>query len=497
MQAIAPQADVTLLFEATYPYVPGGVANWAHWLIQGLPEVRFAVIFIGSRPEDYGEMRYRLPDNVVHIQCAYLYDPMPIESPLSRTGDEPASIEVARLHRSLRNAKEEGLDKTVLERVLRHAAHEPEVTTGDFYYSRAAWEHICSSYGFSEEPFINYFWAVRNAHTPLFKVIRIVASIPPSRVVHAISTGYAGLLGAMLRARQKSAFILTEHGIYTIERKIDLMNAFLREGADAPSLSESSRQIWVRWFEGLGRITYTAADVVTSLYEKNRLRQIADGAEAGVTRVIPNGIDIERFAPLRAKRPQRVPPVFGLIGRIVPIKDCRTFIRAMRIIVSELPAAQGWLVGPEEENPKYVEECKQLARSLGLERHVSFLGYRNVEEILPQLGLLMLTSISEAFPLALVEAFASGLPVVATDVGACRNIIEGNGPEDRLLGTAGAVVPIANPEATASAALALVNDGERWRAAQSAGIHRVERYYSQSKILAQYRQMYCDAGAMQ
>jgi glycosyltransferase involved in cell wall biosynthesis len=87
--------------------------------------------------------------------------------------------------------------------------------------------------------------------------------------------------------------------------------------------------------------------------------------------------------------------------------------------------------------------------------------------------------------------------VVATDVGACRNIIEGNGAEDRLLGTAGAVVPIANPEATASAALALVNDEERWRAAQSAGIHRVERYYSQSKVLAQYRQLYCDAGAMQ
>ena len=64
MRTIAPRADVTLLFEATYPYVPGGVANWAHWLIQGLPEIRFAVIFIGSRPEDYGEMRYSLPGNV-------------------------------------------------------------------------------------------------------------------------------------------------------------------------------------------------------------------------------------------------------------------------------------------------------------------------------------------------------------------------------------------------------------------------------------------------
>ena len=403
-------------------------------------------------------------------------------------------MEVARLHRDLRKAKEEGLDRTLLNRVLLQAGHKSDAMTADFFYSRAAWEHICASYGVSEDSFINYFWAVRNTHTPLFKVIKIAASIPPSKVVHAISTGYAGLLGAMLRARQECMFVLTEHGIYTIERKIDLMNAFLREGADSPSLSESSRQIWVRWFEGLGRIAYTAADVVTSLYEKNRLRQIADGANPSVTRVIPNGIDIERFAPLRAKRPKRVPPVFGLVGRIVPIKDCKTFIRAMRIIVSQLPEAQGWLVGPEEENPKYVEECKQLARSLGLERHVSFLGFRNVSEILPQLGLLMLTSISEAFPLALVEALASGLPVVATDVGACRNIIEGNGAEDSALGAAGAVVPIANPEATASVALALVNDEERWRAAQSAGIRRVERYYHQSIVLARYREMYCDAG---
>ena len=107
----------------------------------------------------------------------------------------------------------------------------------------------------------------------------------------------------------------------------------------------------MRWFEGLGRIAYTAADVVTSLYEKNRLRQIADGANPSVTRVIPNGIDIQRFAPLRAKRLKCVPPVFGLVGRIVLIKDCKTFIRAMRIIVSQRPEAQGWLNGLQEELP--------------------------------------------------------------------------------------------------------------------------------------------------
>jgi polysaccharide biosynthesis protein PelF len=495
MPSIAQRADVTLLFEATYPYVRGGVSNWAHWLIQSLPEVRFAVVFIGSKPSDYGEMGYVLPKNVVHMQCAYLWDSEPIESPRPRPGDQFHFTDVVRLHQDLRRAKG-GLEKTLIERVLRHAAREPDTTSADFFYSRAAWERICDGYGQScpGESFINYFWAVRNAHTPLLKVMKAVGPIPPTRVVHAISTGYAGVLGAMLRSLYPCAFILTEHGIYTIERKIDLMNAFLRESPDSASSSDSSRQMWVRWFEGLGRITYASADMITTLYEKNRMRQMADGADPRITRVIPNGIDMERLAPLRAKRPQRVPPLFGLLGRIVPIKDCKTFIRAMRVIVSQLPEAQGWLIGPEEENPRYVVECKQLVRSLGLERHVSFLGFRNIDEILPELGLLMLTSISEAFPLALVEAFASGLPAIATDVGACRNLVEGSGDDDRALGAAGAVVPIADPEATASAALGLISDEQRWRAAQTAGIRRVERYYNQETVLAQYREMYCQAG---
>lgn len=491
---MALQADVTLLFEGTYPYVSGGVANWAHWLIQGLSDIRFSIVFIGSRRGDYGEMKYALPANVVHMQCCYLLEAEPIESPRPRSGDRPVSHDVERLHHCLRDPDNGPLDGCLVTRVLLRASRESCDTTADFFYSRAAWEQICGSYGESEGSFTNYFWSVRNSHTPLFKVARAVATIPPTRVIHAISTGYAGVLGAMLRSRSPCVFILTEHGIYTLERKVDLMNAFLREGAGAFSLSESSREIWVRWFEGLGRITYNTADFITTLYEKNRQRQIADGADARLTRVIPNGVDLERFAPLRANRPRRVPLVFGLLGRIVPIKDCKTFIRAMRSIVSRLPEAQGWLIGPEEENPKYVEECKQLSRSLGLEQRVSFLGYRNVTEILPQIGLLMLTSISEAFPLVLVEAFASGLPAIATDVGACRNIIEGSGYEDRALGPAGAVVPIADPEATASAALALMTDDQRWSSAQSAGIRRVERYYNQPRVLALYRDMYSDAG---
>jgi glycosyltransferase involved in cell wall biosynthesis len=140
-----------------------------------------------------------------------------------------------------------------------------------------------------------------------------------------------------------------------------------------------------------------------------------------------------------------------------------------------------------------VTECKELASSLGLNDNVKFLGFQNVLDILPQLGLMVLTSISEALPLVVLEAFASGLPCLATDVGSCRELIEGRSGEDRALGAAGSVVSIAHPDGTAEAALELLGDGRRWRAAQQAGLARVARYYDDKLMFSSYRNLYLEA----
>lgn len=68
--------------------------------------------------------------------------------------------------------------------------------------------------------------------------------------------------------------------------------------------------------------------------------------------------------------------MIGLLGRIVPIKDIKTFIRAMRTIVIQLPEAEGWLIGPEDEDKEYAEECRNLVQELGLEEKVRFLGFQ-------------------------------------------------------------------------------------------------------------------------
>jgi glycosyltransferase involved in cell wall biosynthesis len=485
-------ADVALLLEGTYPCVRGGVSTWVHQLIEALPELRFSLIFLGSSAAEQGELRYAVPANVVHLERHYLMDPAPAAQGQRRAKEKPAFAAARRLYQALAAG---GPLPAVAAEVLARLGEPDGVTRDDFFCGLPAWNEICAAYraGCPDQPFTDFFWTVRSMHAPLFQLADIARNVPPARQFHSVSTGYAGLLGAILAARTRRPLLLTEHGIYTKERKIDLAQAsWIPEPAQVYGDAEGGylRRLWIRFFESLGRLTYAAAGRIVALYEGNRERQIADGAPAARTRVVPNGIDVGRFADARARRPPAPPPVLALIGRVVPIKDAKTFIRAMRIVCQELPGAEGWLVGPTDEDPAYARECCALIDDLGLAGRVRLCGAQRVEEVLPRIGLNVLTSISEAMPLVVLEGFAAGVPAVATDVGACRALVLGEAGADRELGAAGAVVGIADPDAVAAAALALLGDSARWAAAQRSGIRRVEAFYRQEQVIASYRDLY-------
>jgi polysaccharide biosynthesis protein PelF len=494
-----PVADIALLLEGTYPYVRGGVSSWVHQIITGLPEIKFAVIFIGGERKMYGPAQYQFPPNVTHVETHYLLHQDKPLKPNACKGDRKAFSEMDELHAHMRQSSTMPGEK--MTKAFSRLGSAGGISHEDFLYSEASWDYITRQYRerCTEPSFVAYFWAIRAMHAPLFVLADIAAGLPPVRAVHAISTGYAGLLGAMIRLRRNIPFVLTEHGIYTKERKIDLAQAtWIQDHNDdvCNTLHDEMgyiRGLWIRFYEQIGRMAYAQASPIVSLYEGNRLRQIADGAAAEKTLVITNGIDLQRYRVAFEKRPEKIPPVLGLIGRVVPIKDIKTFIRTLRMLVNERPDAEGWIAGPEDEDPSYVNECKELASSLGLQNHVKFMGFQNVLEILPQLGLMVLTSISEALPLVVLEAFASGVPCIATDVGSCRELIEGNNEEDRALGAAGSVVFIADPEGTAKAALELLNNTARWRAAQQAGLERVKRYYDDKLMFSSYRNLYVKA----
>ncbi|MQM32019.1 MAG: glycosyl transferase family 1 [Candidatus Accumulibacter phosphatis] len=497
----AREADIALLLEGTFPYVSGGVSSWVDQIIRAFPELRFAIVFIGSRREDYEDMKYSLPDNVVHLEAHYLYDFVAhAEKPKPRRGSANAFARADRLHDAfLRDDAAAGACAAFSE-LIRELMPGGRLPEADFLHGEEAWRIISDRYrkNCTDPSFVDYFWTVRMMHAPLWKLARVAHALIPVKAFHAVSTGYAGLLGSMLRRTRQRPLILSEHGIYTKERKIDLFKSeWIRDNRNIfqrdPTELSYFRQMWIRFFEWLGRLCYDSADPIIALYEANRLRQVADGALAERTCNVPNGISLQRFAPLRALRPETPPPVLCLIGRVVPIKDVKTFIRAMRRVANRMPAAEGWIAGPQDEDPAYAEECRHLVASLGLADKVKFLGFQKVEDLLPKIGLTILSSISEALPLVILEGYAAGVPTVSTDVGSCRQLIEGLDGDDRALGVSGAVVNIAEPQALADAALELLGDPAAWAAASRAGIARVERYYTDDLMFGAYRRIYAQA----
>ncbi len=502
----AADADVCLLLEGTFPFVRGGVSSWVNEMIRAYPATRFGIVFIGSREEDYSGAAYPLPDNVVHFEAHYLYESAPADAlaPSEVAGDKAAFERSAQFHEALRDARSHADVGAMMADLIPMLGSEGALSESQFLYSREAWRFIEDQYTrhCTDPSFTDYFWTVRIMHKPLWQLARVAAQTLHARVYHTVSTGYAGYLGALMHYRTGRPLIVSEHGIYTKERKIDLLQSrWIRDnrGLFERDVSNVSyfRELWVRFFEALGALAYGAAEQITALYEGNRRRQVADGARPELTRTIPNGIDVDGLRPLLTQRDDERPRrVVALIGRVVPIKDIKTFIRAIFIATRTMSDIEGWIVGPEEEDPAYARECRALVQSLGLETNVRFLGFQRIADVLPKVDLVALSSISEALPLVVLEGFAAGVPAITTDVGACRELIEGFSDEDRALGIAGAVVPLANPAAFSQSTLELLADRERWQAAQRAGLARVQRYYARQQMIDRFREIYDHAAAL-
>ncbi len=479
--------DVLLILEGTYPYIRGGVSTWVHQIITGMPDVKFGGLFIGSREEDYGEIKYQLPKNLVFLERFYLFSKTNLP-PLQR---RKGSQDVYKLMSFFFDMPSEELSEP--------SFYEERVSFYDFVYGEETWlmlEELYTQLDLSI-PFVDFFWTLRNILSPLWVLVKALRKVEGINIglLHSPSTGYAGFLGSMIKRATKTPFIITEHGIYTRERKIDIMASKWIRGSGSLFGSdyeiEPLKDMWIKFFVNLGKVCYASADKVFSLFEGARQIQISLGCPEEKTQVIPNGVDIKRYASLRRDHKEGIPPVVALIGRVTPIKDIKTFVKAMGILAKRMPKVEGWIVGPEDEDPLYAQECKALAKALNLEDKVKFLGFRRIEEVMPYVGLTTLTSISEGMPMVVLESFACGLPVVATNVGSCSQLIYGGlNEEDIAIGKAGEVVSVGDVEALAHAYEKILKEKDLWESLRSSAIKRVERFYSMEDFLLNYRKVY-------
>jgi glycosyltransferase involved in cell wall biosynthesis len=339
--------------------------------------------------------------------------------------------------------------------------------------------------------FPDFFWAWQSLVGGMLSVA--TAPVPRARVYHAISTGYAGLY-AVRAARQNAArSAITEHGIYTNERRIDLMMAgwitdTVRSGLAGGDGRTDIRAFWIETFESYARLVYAGADRVTTLYGANQSFQRSLGAREETLQVIPNGTVLQRFDAIEGGQARR--PTVGLIGRVVPIKDIETCIAAAAVVKNAIPGAQVLLIGPTDEDEDYFALCRRRVDELGLGDTVVFTGRVDIVDYLGRIDVLVLTSISEAQPLVLLEAGAARVPCVVTDVGSCREIIEGAPDENPRLGIAGRVAPPMDAPAIGRAIVELLGDPDLRRRCGETLRRRVETYFTSDLSAARYAALY-------
>lgn len=219
---------------------------------------------------------------------------------------------------------------------------------------------------------------------------------------------------------------------------------------------------------------------------------IARGYKASIMDVIPNGFELDRFAPSANARYElrrelgidSNAPLIGIVGRDHPQKNIAGFIRVARLVHSDKPDARFLIVGQglSPENKRLAHEV----HAAGLADSVKMLGPRDdIPKIMTSLDLLVSTSSGEAFPNVLGEAMACGTPCVATNVGDSHEIIA----------DCGIVVSPDNVEEAARAVLSIVNlDSDKRHVLAERARNRVKSHFDIREVARRYDRLLAGVG---
>ena len=494
------ESDICLILEGTYPYIAGGVSSWVHQLILNQSDVTFSLVCILA-PKAMMNSQYTLPDNVIevkHITLQSLPKIIKRKKKIFR-GTPKCLISKEAFFEGLYDPLQEIVSGTATTESLQSIINllqnvDIPLDMKNLLESKDGWSLIEKMYNesYSHLSFLNFYWTWRGILSGFYSVL--LAEIPVAKVYHSPCTGYAGLLLAVAHLKTERPILLTEHGVYTNERRIELATTdWLKESYMASmnifeQAKKEIKSLWMNCFSSFSHLSYAASSEIITLYQGNYALQIEDGAAKHKLKVIPNGIDLDKFANIEKMVDE--PPTIALIGRVVLIKGVKTFIQSMHEVVQNIPNLRAWVMGPIDEDEDYFKECEELVRYLGLQDTLTFTGMVNIQDYLPKIDIVMLSSLSEAQPLVILEAGASGIVPVTTDVGACREMIEGKSDEFPQLGKGGAVCALSDAKELAAAATQLLQDPILYQSCSTAMKYRIAKYYDAKEQHLAYHNLY-------
>jgi sugar transferase (PEP-CTERM/EpsH1 system associated) len=236
----------------------------------------------------------------------------------------------------------------------------------------------------------------------------------------------------------------------------------------------------------LQRFAWGRADRVLSVSSRLADRMAREtGFPADRIHTIRNGVDLSRFGSRSrdaARRTVGIPPdalVVGTVGRLVPVKDQRTLIEA----AARLRQSGVHLTVVIAGDGPLRSDLETAAQALGIADRVRLLGhFAEIETVLSSLDVFALPSVSEGLSNTILEAMASGIPVVATRVGGAEELVADE--------ETGLLVPAGDAEAMAAAIGSLLADPARRSAMGRAARARAKTGFSLPSVLQRYEQMY-------
>ena len=386
---------VSLISEGVLPASVGGVGRWLDYLISKEKNVKFNLLVIGG-PEKYSHKR------ILHYESIPLKDSGRVKS---------ARPEALRdlLKMFLRN-DENPIYNLKRDSVRRYADCPPAG-------SRLFWMILTEFYRqhFPNKPYLKFFLTVKSLLSPLIRILRIDEPMS-GEVYHALNSGYAGFAGAVMKCLTGRPLLVTVHGIYEDEREWEL-RYMQSEGW--------LREICLTFFRKLCMASYEAADLIVTINESNKNRIAELGAVEEKIEVIENPVDADIFR-LKIKRDNEK-IIVGTVTRIVPMKGVIDLIYAAKHLAGRLRNFEVVIVGPIQDE-KYFRECVDLAKKLRVSGIIRFIGEDDPTRWYARFDIFVLPSLMERSPMAVLEAMASGLPIVCTKTPGTREMIGGYWP---------------------------------------------------------------------
>lgn len=287
-------------------------------------------------------------------------------------------------------------------------------------------------------------------------VVRLAAQVRQmqANVIHSHGRG------ALLYARLAAIFRTSLRHVHTVHR------------ADGDPLKAPA---WIQ----RRIIRHVSALVAVSVAARDAFLAPAVLSPSRVT-VIPNGIDLSRFVPksIRSCSPSGA-PVLGTVSHLTADKDQATALRAFALLRSRFPAARLQVVGDGPE----ASRLRTLAQDLGISDGVDFLGLRSdVPELLSRFDVLVHAARTEGLGLAVLEAMACGVPVVATAVGGLPEIVQP--------GRTGWLVPAGDPLALSQTVVEVLTHPPHVQAIAREAARFVRDHFSRERMAADYRRLY-------